>query len=180
MKKLTLLAGAALLLASCGGPAADPKAEVTAKNKEAMQKINEMFMSGNTDGIENYVADNVVEHNPDPMIKSTGIQYLKDAIKTYKAGYPDMKFNILSLVAEGDMAVMHFNMTGTNTGQMGDYPPTNKAVDVNGVDIVRFENGKGVEHWGYWEESKMMTQLGLMPQTDGMPADTSKKMEEKK
>ena len=180
MKTLTLLAGAAFMLASCGGPAADPKAEMMAKNKEAVQKINDMFMSGTSDGIENYVAENMVEHTPDPMIKSTGIQYLKDAIRTYKLQFPDLKFTTLSMAAEGDWVMTHFNMTGTNTGPMGDMPATNKTVDVNGVDIVRFENGKGVEHWGYWEEIKWMTQMGMMPAPGEMPADTSNKMEEKK
>ena len=44
---------------------------------------------------------------------------------------------------------------------MGAMQATNKAIDVNGVDIVKFADGKGVEHWGYTEESKMMKQLGL-------------------
>ena len=30
------------------------------------------------------------------------------------------------------------------------------------VDVLRFENGKVVEHWGYMEEMKMMEQLGMM------------------
>ena len=66
------------------------------------------------------------------------------------------------------MMYVHFNMKGTNTGGMGpDMPATNKAMDVNGVDIIRFENGKAMEHWGYWEESKMMQQLGMAPAEGG-------------
>jgi predicted ester cyclase len=42
-------------------------------------------------------------------------------------------------------------------------PATNKPVDVYAVDVLRFENGKVVEYWGYMEEMKMMEQLGMMP-----------------
>jgi predicted SnoaL-like aldol condensation-catalyzing enzyme len=41
-------------------------------------------------------------------------------------------------------------------------PATNKPIDIHTVDVLRFENGKVVEHWGYMEEFKMMEQLGMM------------------
>ena len=143
------------------------------KNKETMKKVFDAFESGNTDSIENWVAENFNDHSPDPNVKSTGIPGLKETIKMYHTAFPDIKQNIMSMWADNDVVVAHFNMKGTNSGPMGEMPATNKSVDVNGVDIVRFENGKGVEHWGYWEESKMMTQLGLMPDMN-QPADPAK------
>jgi hypothetical protein len=44
-----------------------------------------------------------------------------------------------------------------------------------GCDILRFENGKAAEHWGYMEEGKMMQQLGLMPAPGAAPAKPAKK-----
>ena len=161
-------------LVSCSTPANKEQNDATAKNKEAMLKVNEAFSTGNLAGLENYVAENMIEHQPDPMIKAAGLAGLKEAITTYRAAFPDMKITSVNMVAEGDLVISHINMKGTNTGPMGDMPATNKTMDVNGVDIVRFENGKGVEHWGYWEEMKMMTQLGLMPPPGGMPADSTK------
>ena len=55
------------------------------------------------------------------------------------------------------------DMIGTNTGPWGEMPATGKVMDVMGCDVMRFENGKAAEHWGYMEEAKMMMQLGLMP-----------------
>ena len=49
-----------------------------------------------------------------------------------------------------------YNAKGTNSGPMGAMQAANKAIDVNGVDIVKFADGKGVEHGGYTEESKMI------------------------
>jgi hypothetical protein len=49
-------------------------------------------------------------------------------------------------------------------------------MDVEGIEMVRWSNGKFVENWFVMEEQKMMTQLGLIPSMDAPPADTSKKM----
>ena len=133
------------------------------KNKEAMKKVFDMFETGNSAGIENYISDNQIDHNPPPDIKSTGIQEMKDMIAMHHTAFPDTKITIYSMVADGDKVIAHFNMEGTNIGVMGNMPATNKTIDVNGVDIVRFADGKGVEHWGYWEEMKMMNQLGMGP-----------------
>ena len=179
----------AFCFASCNMNSKPDNSAALEKNKESMKKVNEMFASGNTTGIENYVADNVVEHSPMPGITATGLQGLKDMISQNHTAYPDMKITVLSMVADGDIVMMHYNMKGTNSGPWGTMPGTGKAIDVNGVDVVRFQDGKGVEHWGYGEDMKMMTQLGLMPDMNKMNPTTAtnepskmddKKMDEKK
>jgi predicted ester cyclase len=181
-----LTATALVLLAACGAPAqpAADKAKAeemkadSAKhaqleaNKESMKKIFTMFETGKTEGIESIVADNIVSHvEPMPGMTSTGLQLLKETITASHAMWPDAKWAITSMVAEGDMVFAHYHMTGTVApNSMGPgMPAESKSVDMNGVDIARFENGKAVEHWGYWEEMKMMQQLGMMP-PPGEPA----------
>ncbi|HEX2617502.1 MAG TPA: ester cyclase, partial [Flavobacteriales bacterium] len=175
-----LPATALVLLAACGAPAdpatdkaraeemkADSAKHATLEaNKEAMKKVFTMFETGKTEGIENIVADNIVSHvEPMPGTTSTGLQLLKETIAMQHTMWPDAKWAVTSMVAEGDLVFAHYHMTGTmNAGSMGPgMPAANKPIDINGVDIVRYENGKGVEHWGYWEESKMMQQMGMMP-----------------
>lgn len=187
MKKYLLLAIPAVAgVVSCTAPSnpendkmlADHKAMLTADSAananaaavmDCFEKVYAMFASGNSEGIEDCIAENMVEHAvPPPGITTTGLQALKDIIVWQKAAYPDIKYTILSSSVEGDMAYVHYNQKGTNSGPMGPgMPATNKTVDVNGVDIVRFENGKAVEHWGYWDETKMMQQLGLAPAPGG-------------
>ena len=40
-------------------------------------------------------------------------------------------------------------------------PATGKAFAMNAIDIVRFEGGKAVEHWGVSDVAGMMQQVGL-------------------
>jgi hypothetical protein len=61
-------------------------------------------------------------------------------------------------------------------------PPTNKKMtDVMGIDMIRWENGKFVEHWGLFDDHAMMSQLGLMPPPGGPPtADAGMPKDQKK
>lgn len=158
------------LIGSCGKPVPDPKLEI---NKAGIKKVYDAFNTGNIEGLENYVADNFVEHTPDPNVKATGLEGLKETISTYRASFPDLKMSILSLVAEGDLIVAHFNMKGTNTGPMGGMPATNKSVDFDGVDIVKVVDGKATDHWGYIDQMKFMMQMGMMHDPAGMPLDST-------
>ena len=48
-------------------------------------------------------------------------------------------------------------------------PATGKTIDIEAIDIVRFDDeGLGVEHWGTTDTMKMMQQLGVVP--EGAPA----------
>jgi len=44
-------------------------------------------------------------------------------------------------------------------------------MNISGVDIIKFKDGKAIEHWGYNEEMKMMEQMGMMQEPAGMPMD---------
>jgi predicted ester cyclase len=134
---------------------------------DGIQKVYAMFASGNADSIGNFVATDFIDHETRPGVASTGLQGLKEMIARNHAAFPDLQMTVLSSAVDGNMVMVHFNFKGTNTGPLDNGATTNKPVDVNGVDVLRFENGKCVEHWGYMEESKMMEQLGLMPSMDG-------------
>lgn len=162
---ICMAAACFLLLSSC--QKADPQAEMRAKNKAAMQAINDAFTSGDVSVLDKYIAPDVIEHSPDPMMKGTGLEAVKGMLKNLHTMYPDFTVTTNYLVAEGDLVVSQSTMTGTNSGSVEGMPATNKKVNVEGVDIVRFKDGKGIEHWGYFDVMKMMQQLGMMPPPGG-------------
>lgn len=54
-------------------------------------------------------------------------------------------------------------MRGTHRGDFMGLAASGKKIEVKGVDIVRFANGKAVEHWGWNDDYTMMMQLGMLP-----------------
>ncbi len=138
------------------------KAQVAAQ--EATTKaVIDLFNTASTDGVENLLADNFMDHQQDPAVKATGLQGVKEMMAMYHTAFPDFKQEIVSMSTSGDRTFLHLHLTGTNSGPWGAMPATGKKMDVMGADVIRFENGKAAEHWGYMEDMKMMQQLGLMP-----------------
>lgn len=169
MKTYSVLFALGLLFIFSACQKEDPNAAMEKANKETMQKIFDALNGNTPDALDNLIVTDFIEHTPDPMVEGTGRDALKKAFAMYHQAYPDLKITVNWMVAEGDMVVAHYTWSGTNTGAMGPMPATGKAVNVDGVDIARFKDGKGVEHWGYFDMQKMMEQLGMMPAMGEMP-----------
>lgn len=139
-----------------------------AKQKEIVQKLYTIFETGNTSDLKNYVDNNVKEHTPDPSMKGTGIEMMKEQIEMYHTAFPNMKIKINEVVGDGEKLTIFSTMTGTNTGSLMGISPTNKKVTVNGVDIMKFNGEKISDHWGVYDNLSMLTQLGMVPSLEEM------------
>ena len=160
MKKTILL----LLLGVSLGTQAQQKTEVSERNKEMTRKILQAFDNGDTDALDKLIVENPVEHGEmPPDIKSKGLEAVKEMCRMQKTAFPDIKTNIHVMATAGDTVIAFYTSEGTNTGPFMGMPATNKSFRIEGVDIIRFENGRAVEHWGVYDNLKMMQQLGMMP-----------------
>lgn len=145
---------------------ADASANATtrlAKQKEIIMKIYEAFEAGNTTSLENYVTADYKEQRPDPAIKTTGIQSLKDSIRLYNSAFPDIKIKINDIFGDGDKLCVFSTVTGTHKGTFLGVEPSNKKINISGIEIIKFTNDKVSEHWAIFDKVGMFTQLGLLP-----------------
>lgn len=136
---------------------------MSAENVATMTKIMSIFNTGDLAGVEALIAPNVIDHQQIPGIDAQGLEGFKFLVNMMHEAYPDMTSSLDDLLDSGDKVVARSTMRGTNTGPLMGMPPTGKAIEVQAIDIVRFENGLAVEHWGITEDLKMMQQLGLIP-----------------
>ena len=162
MKRTVLLiAATACVLVFSACKTEDPNAAIEAQNKKTMQDFVDAMNKKDWASLDTFIDANYKEHTPDPWMKSTGLAGLKESMQATNTMMPDFTVTPNYMVAEGDMVMMQYRWTGTNTGSVEGMPATGKAMDVQGVDIVRFKDGKGVEHWGYFDMGKMMEQMGM-------------------
>jgi len=158
-------AAAVVLLAACGGgPTPEQKAlaDKEAANKAAFENIGKAWNTGDEKLLSENIADNFVNHNPDPMIPGEGKARYIAAMNSYLASSPDMKAEGKVMMVDGDWVCGVAMVKGTNTGDMGPgMPATNKAWEASGIDVIRFENGKAVEAWSGFDVMKMMSDLGM-------------------
>lgn len=127
----------------------------------------DIFNSYNYDKLDAVIDEYYIEHSPDPGQKQ-GLEGLKEAFMELKKGFPDYRFRVDDIVIEGSKASVLFTFTGTNSGEMMGMKPTNKYVDIQGIDYLYLKDGKCTEHWGYIDMHKMMEQLGMNKKKDKM------------
>jgi steroid delta-isomerase-like uncharacterized protein len=82
--------------------------------------------------------------------------------ETALRAFPDVHFDVLDMIAEGDMVVTRWRYHATNTGPFLGRPPTGRAVTDEGITTLRFEDGKVVEEWVVQDSLGLLKQLGIL------------------
>lgn len=140
----------------------DSLVKVQEAKRTSMNKFYEVVINGNNMAAAgDYMHANAQDHQI-PAGQTNGLEGFKQQMQMLRHTFPDLKITPEHTWVDGDHVIAHVRMTGTNKGPLfGKGEPTGRSVDVRGVDIVRLENGKAVEHWGYYDNEAMMQQLGL-------------------
>lgn len=135
-------------------------------NEETMRCTYELLSAGDVDGFGRLLSDDFVEHEELPGL-SPGKDGVLELFRAYGVAFPDLRMEVLDLLASGDKTVARVKATGTQEGEFMGLPPSGRAVEVQLIDIMRFEDGLVAEHWGVMDMLSMLQQLGAVP--DGLP-----------
>jgi steroid delta-isomerase-like uncharacterized protein len=133
----------------------------TEGNKAAARKLFEIALNGDNWDVYNELhAKDFIAHGGS---KSEGLaEDLSDA-KGWRQAFPDGRYTVEHVVAEGDLVVVHYVGRGTNTGAGNGLPATGKRVEVHGITLFRFVGGKIAEEWTEYNMLSLLRQLGLAP-----------------
>jgi predicted ester cyclase len=123
--------------------------------------IEDGFSKGDYTVFDRYASPDFVEHQYGFIPPNA--EGVKKAIKGLHQSFSDFSLTIEDLVVNGDKVWGRMTIKGTQTGQFGPIPPSNKAIEATVIDIMRFENGKLVEHWGVPDRLAIIEQLGKKP-----------------
>jgi predicted ester cyclase len=122
--------------------------------------IDEGFTGGDPGVVDELMAPDCVEHQRG---NRSGADGTKEVIRTLHRWMSDFSLTIEDVAVSGDVVWSRNRARGVNTGSVMGNPPTGKAVEVDVIDIVRFEDGKIVEHWGIADQMGLMLQVGAFP-----------------
>jgi predicted ester cyclase len=109
----------------------------------------------------NFTKDVVMHTNPDRV----GIDSARAYYANYLTGFSNIKFTIKDVFGQGNKLVKYWNFSGDNTGVFFGMPATGKHVSIDGVTLVRMQNGKISEERDFLDNLDLMTQLGQIPAT---------------
>lgn len=122
-------------------------------NLRILGKYSSRMLAGDYEAVREHFAEEFSSHvaervNPDVMGTDIRAHEEKFWEETRKA-FPDREFQINLLIESGDLVVSNWTLSGTHSGgYFYDVPPSGQRVTINGTAILRFKDGKVVEHWG--------------------------------
>jgi steroid delta-isomerase-like uncharacterized protein len=132
-------------------------------NKAVMRRFYEEFWNkGNEAAADEIVAEDI-RHDQLPPDWPAGRQGFKQLVRALRRGFPDMAEEVELIIGEGDWVAGRFRLTGTHRGEFYGIAPTGRRVDIQGLDLMRIDDGKIVE-WVYHEDTLgLFRQLGVAP-----------------
>jgi steroid delta-isomerase-like uncharacterized protein len=132
-------------------------------NATTMRSTYERINAGDVAAFGDLLASDFVEHQGVAGLPPTKDGTL-DFFRLLLGAFPDFRMDVDDLIATGDKAVARVTATGTHEGEFMGVPPTRSRVEVNLIDIMRFNDaGLVCEHWGVADMLSLMQQLGVVP-----------------
>ncbi len=80
-----------------------------------------------------------------------------------RAAFPDQRWEITELLADGDRVAMYCTWTGTHDGPFMGMAPTGRRASVPHMYLFRLADGQVTEYAAVRDDLAMMGQLGLIP-----------------
>ncbi len=123
---------------------------VSERNKEIVRRFIEEVLNGGR--------MEVIDDLCSPTLASEAKQW----IAPFRASFPDVRMDVVDLIAEDDKVVGRFTCSATHLGEWLGHAPTGRRFEaVDEVYIFRLSEGKIVHAWGIEDTLGRLEQVGL-------------------
>jgi steroid delta-isomerase-like uncharacterized protein len=163
------------LFAQLGLVAEPGAADPLQANKAIVRRYLEEGFGPNWQALlDEVTADDYVEHGrgwfrvsgledePAGHTESDGRDGLCGTHRWLLATFPDLRFRVEQLIAEGDRVVAYSTCSGTQRGAFQGVPPSGRRFRVKRVDIFRLQDGRIAEHWAVRDDLTQAHQIGAV------------------
>lgn len=128
-------------------------------NSSAQERLATCINDGDVEGAVAVFAEDAVDHDPAPD-QPGGRAGFKAFWTDLTTAFPDAHIEPRHNVVDDDHVVIAYTLTGTHQGDFNGVAPTDRKIEVNGIQMARFEDGLIVERWGSSDELGILKQLG--------------------
>ena len=87
----------------------------------------------------------------------------RQTYEAFFAGFPDLRSEVVEILAVDDMVAVHRRWTGTHEGAFQDVEPTGRSVEFESTAILTVRDGQIAEYRGVVDLLGLMQQLGAAP-----------------
>ncbi len=135
----------------------------TEENKAIVRRWYEEFGNrANLDVLDELYAPGWVGHFPQSG-ELRGAEGHKPLGRLFATAFPDGRYVLEDVLAEGDRVASRYTFRGTHRGEFFGIPPTGRAVEATGINVHRVEAGRIAEQWAQFDALGLLRQLGALP-----------------
>ena len=117
-------------------------------NKDIVKYFYEVIVSENIlDELSKYISEDCVQRIGEKTFLM-GVDGMKQHLIALKKTYPDYTMKIIRQHVADEYIISEFIMKGTHKGDFVGITPTNKVLEITGIDIDKVIDGRIVEHGG--------------------------------
>lgn len=124
--------------------------------------IEDVINQGRLERADDIVIEDFVELDPLPG-QAQGREGLKEMIRQMRSAFPDIRWTVDEMLAEGDKVFTRFTWSGTHEGAFLGVTATGRRITVKGMVIDRLVAGKMADSRILMDTLGMMQQLGALP-----------------
>jgi steroid delta-isomerase-like uncharacterized protein len=136
---------------------------MSADNKAVVRRLFEDFWNHRERALADEIfAQSYVHHDPNTPEFGKGPESQQQVFDLYTTAFPDSRFTVEQMIAEGDTVVSRWTVRGTHKGDLLGNEPTGKQITLTGTNICRLLGGKIIESWSNWDALGMFQQLGIV------------------
>src|ERR1700712_1718440 len=131
------------------------------------QRFIEEGLNGRNLGVlDELIAEDYEELDPMPD-QRPGRQGVRDVFEALLHAFPDLHWEILEQISEGNKVVTRSVWTGTHENDLGGIPATGKRGELKSITIDEWEDGVMVRSRFMNDDLEMQRQLGLLAPATG-------------
>ena len=130
------------------------------ENKEIIRNLyDNVFNTGRIELLEKIISPDY--ENSKGM---KGIDAFRKTINELSTAFPDAKWTLTAMVAEGDQVFIRHKLSATHTGVFQNIAPTNKPFTSIGMVLYEFKDGKIIHSDVLTDRLGFLQQLEVIPQ----------------
>ena len=136
------------------------------KNLEAWHAVSMAFATGNTGALDSVIADDYIDHTP--RGDYIGRDSVKANVSRVHANIKEIKMETIKELVDHEYGFFWMRFTGNRIDAKG---MISGPFHLTAIEVVKFNDGKAVEHWEYTEMKELMK---MMQQRGSGAADSNK------
>jgi predicted ester cyclase len=127
----------------------------------AREFTEDVYNQQHRDRIPDYIHPDFVDHSPCAPPDARGPGFVATQYDATFGAFPDLKFELLDVLVDGDKVVLRWASHATFRGKLGAVAGHGQPVTVHGTSIFRVQDGKIIESWDVVDRLAMLRQAGF-------------------